>query len=137
MAAPSRSPSLPLFLPARPGVAGSWALGVVRFPSSGGEAAARPSARRARGTAPEPGGGGGAFAASRAGRRLRFPPRGAAAALALGTEVSPGPPLGPLVPLAPWAEPGVSLPRPTCPARRSASLSAEGYGFVLVTFLSW
>lgn len=51
MAAPSRSPSLPLFLPARPGVAGSWTLGVVRFPSSGGEAAARPSARRALGAA--------------------------------------------------------------------------------------
>lgn len=95
----------------------------------------RPAERspRTRGTAPGPGGGG-AFAGSRAGRRLRFPPRGAAAALALGTEVSPGPRLGPPGPAGRAWRP---LPRPTCPSWSSASLGAQGYGFVPVTFLSW
>lgn len=97
MAAPSLPPFLPpslspsLFLPARPGVAGSWTQGTVRAcgsPAAGGEAAApAEGSPRSRGVAPGPGGGG-ASAASRAGRRLRFPPR--RAAVALGAAVSVG-----------------------------------------------
>lgn len=134
MAAPSCSPSLPLFLPARPGVAGSWTLGVVRFPSSGGEAAARPSARRALG-APLPG-------QEAAAPSLPHGPGGGSASLPAeppppspsGRRFPRGRPLGLSPPPAPRAERGVSLPRPTCPSWRSASLGAREYGFVPVHF---
>lgn len=102
MAAPSIPPflpsSLPLSLPTRP-PRSCWELdagtgaGVAPRRREGRPPPAEGSFR-SRGVAPGPGGGG-ASAPPRAGWRLRFPPRGAAAVLALGAVVSVGYPCTP------------------------------------------